>query len=229
MKKFLTILFISLISITSYAQKDVTKFLGIPVDGTKSEMIRQLKAKGFKSHPSDPEILTGEFNGEDVNIYVVTTGNKVSRIMVCDTQMRGETGIRIRFNNLIEQFKNNQNYLAVQDEFIPDNERLSTQISLYDKRYEADFCQIPDETLLDRDQIAANYLSELRKKYTEDEINNPSEKLKSEFQEIAFMKFMELAQNKPVWFIISKGNRYDEFYITMFYDNEYNRAHGQDL
>ena len=29
------------------AQQDVTTFLGIPVDGTKSEMIEKLKEKGF--------------------------------------------------------------------------------------------------------------------------------------------------------------------------------------
>ena len=32
-----------------YAQSDVTKFLGIPVDGFKPDMIRALKEKGFVS------------------------------------------------------------------------------------------------------------------------------------------------------------------------------------
>ena len=32
-------------STTVFAQKEVTKFLGIPVDGYKSEMIQKLKAK----------------------------------------------------------------------------------------------------------------------------------------------------------------------------------------
>ena len=32
-----------------YAQKDVTKFLGIPVDGSESEMVKKLKEKGFRS------------------------------------------------------------------------------------------------------------------------------------------------------------------------------------
>ena len=32
---------------TSFAQNDVTKFLGIPVDGTKTAMIQQLKEKGY--------------------------------------------------------------------------------------------------------------------------------------------------------------------------------------
>lgn len=32
---------------------------------------------------------------------------------------------------------------------------------------------------------------------------------------------------KPVWFMISEY--YGKYYITMFYDNEYNRANGEDL
>lgn len=32
---------------------------------------------------------------------------------------------------------------------------------------------------------------------------------------------------KPVWFMISE--HYGKYYITMFYDNEYNRANGEDL
>lgn len=32
---------------------------------------------------------------------------------------------------------------------------------------------------------------------------------------------------KPVWFKIVRVN--GEYYICMFYDNEYNRSHGEDL
>lgn len=38
---------------------------------------------------------------------------------------------------------------------------------------------------------------------------------------------MELTSKKPVWFMISE--RFGKYYITMFYDNEYNRANGEDL
>ena len=33
------------------AQMDVTKFLGIPVDGNKSDMMSKLKSKGFTQSP----------------------------------------------------------------------------------------------------------------------------------------------------------------------------------
>ena len=47
MKKILSVLMLLLLSISIYAQQNVTKFLGIPVDGSKAAMIQKLKAKGF--------------------------------------------------------------------------------------------------------------------------------------------------------------------------------------
>ena len=64
--------------------KTLLNFLGIPVDGSKSEMIQKLKAKGYTSSQHNKEILVGEFNGTDVNIHIATNNNKVCRIMVCD-------------------------------------------------------------------------------------------------------------------------------------------------
>ena len=93
-----------------YAQKDVTEFLGIPVDGTKQQMIENLKAKGFV-YDSKNDVLSGEFNGEEVFIQVQTNGNKVRRLAVIDKLFRDETQIRIRFNNLVSQFEDNESYL----------------------------------------------------------------------------------------------------------------------
>lgn len=48
MKRLLFIVLAMIATITSFAQqKDVTSFLGIPVDGTKTEMKQKLIAKGF--------------------------------------------------------------------------------------------------------------------------------------------------------------------------------------
>lgn len=88
MKKLLSVALMCLCSLVLYAQKDVTTFLGIPVDGTKAEMIEKLKAKGFTSHPYDEDALRGEFNGEDVRISVVTNNNKVYRVAVFDENTR---------------------------------------------------------------------------------------------------------------------------------------------
>ena len=70
--------------------KDVTKFLGIPVDGTKAAMIQKLKAKGFKRISYDSDVMEGEFNGRYVQISVVTNNNKVYRVVVMDKHPTSE-------------------------------------------------------------------------------------------------------------------------------------------
>ena len=79
-------------------------------------MISKLKAKGFQSTATNPEVLEGEFNGYDVNIHIGTTNNKVSRIMVADANPISETDIRIRFNSLCEQFNNNPKYASLEED-----------------------------------------------------------------------------------------------------------------
>lgn len=110
MKKFIGFAAVLLFSAVLYAQKDVTEFLGIPVDGTKQQMIENLKAKGFV-YDSQADVLSGEFNGEDVSISIQTQGNKVWRVVVIDKIPRDETQIKIRFNKLVSQFENNESYL----------------------------------------------------------------------------------------------------------------------
>ena len=75
MRKLL--LFLSLFSfLTISAQRDVTKFLGIPVDGSKTDMIQKLKSKGF-DYISKSDMLTGQFNDYNVEISIVTNNNRV--------------------------------------------------------------------------------------------------------------------------------------------------------
>ena len=130
-------------TIAGYAQqeKEVTQFLGIPVDGSKTEMIKKLKEKGFqKSEVSD---LEGEFNGQDVYIFVKTNNNKVYRICVMDKNQIDETNIKIRFNRLCTQFANNPKYISLQDYTILESEDIGYNIRVNKKRYEADYFQRP--------------------------------------------------------------------------------------
>ena len=176
MKKILLFLVLCFISIFSMAQTDVTKFLGIPVDGSKSEMIRKLKTKGFTQSPVDKDVLIGKFNGMDVTIHIITNNGKVCRIAVGDANRIDETGIRIRFNRLCEQFKNNSKYCSFSEEDpkLKEDEDISYEMSAHNKRYEAIFYQIPDTT-------AANYKEEIQSlvysKYTKAQLENPSEEI----------------------------------------------------
>lgn len=58
----------AIMAISMSAQNDVTTFLGIPVDGFKSEMKQKLVSKGFvPKKVGTNEFLEGEFNGTDVH------------------------------------------------------------------------------------------------------------------------------------------------------------------
>ena len=105
-----------LFSMSVYAQKDVTQFLGIPVDGSKWEMIQKLKEKVFRNSTVGEDILEGEFNGAEVYVSIVTNNNKVYRIMLMDATNSDETDIRLRFNKLCRQFANNPKYFSLRDD-----------------------------------------------------------------------------------------------------------------
>ena len=130
-------------TIAVYAQqeKEVTQFLGIPVDGNKTEMIKKLQAKGFQR--TEIFDLEGEFNGRDVYIGIGTNNNKVYRIAVRDKNEYNETDIKIRFNNLCFQFANNPKYISLQDYIIPESENIGYEMTVNKKRYEAAYYQRP--------------------------------------------------------------------------------------
>jgi len=80
--KKLPFLVLFLFPLILFGQNDVTQFLGIPIDGTKSELIIKLKEKGFRTKLNAPGVLEGEFNGTDVDLFIVTNNNKARRLAV---------------------------------------------------------------------------------------------------------------------------------------------------
>ena len=181
MKKILSVLMLLLLSISIYAQQNVTKFLGIPVDGSKAAMIQKLKAKGF-TYNTTTGFLEGVFNGEKVYIFIQTNKNKVWRIVVWDKTGRDEGQIKIRYNKLFQQFEDNSKYtISETSHMLSDSENISYEISVNNKQYAAVFYQLPYEG----------------------------------------------AQNRIVWFTITKD--YGEYNIAIYYENDRNASHGEDL
>ena len=164
MRKFLTLLAMIAISASVFAQKEVTKFMGIPVDGSPTEMIKKLKAKGFTTDEGymqavelglidwdGPEVLIGRFNGEKVRVSLHVEQNKVWRIYLSDKDNRDETQIKIRFNNLVRQFENNDKYVPYFDDeqTIADDEDISYQMTVNNKQYDAAFVQKGEDGTVD--------------------------------------------------------------------------------
>ena len=229
MKRLLFIVLAMIATITSFAQqKDVTSFLGIPVDGTASSMKQKLVSKGFvPKKVGTNEFLEGEFNGTDVHVYIATNNNKVYRIMLCDANTQNEANIKIRFNKLVSQFENNKRYTSLDKYTLSDEENISYEMTVNKKNYDALFCQVPNMEKADTLALQEKVRNELLSKYTEAELKNPSEEITKEIQNTAIKIGTELMLMKPVWFKIVRVN--GEYYICMFYDNEYNRSHGEDL
>lgn len=225
MKKLFAVVVLLLTVVTLYAQKDVTKFLGIPVDGSKSEMIRKLKEKGFRTDPSDADALRGEFNGEDSRIYIIEHRGKVRRVAVADVLNRSEGDIRIRYNNLCAQFSNNPNYLAFGDNTLSDDEDISYEMVVHKKRYQAYYYQKPEK--IDTLEVAKAIRPIIHAKYTEEQLANPTEEITADLTNIAFEYSVKLLMKKPVWFTINQNLL--NYSLLIFYDNEYNNANGEDL
>lgn len=230
MKQILTLGLVMILSVAAFAQKNVTQFLGIPVDGTKAAMMQKLKAKGY-TYNAKLDCLEGEFNGRDVTLHIVTNNNKVWRIMVSDAYpTRNEADIRVRFNTLCRQFSKNGKYMPVDitGEFeISEDEDISIQMSLYNKRYEAAYYQVTEadkdttgmqEWLLNK--VFENYGAEKWKSMSETDQQTAGIKIAMEW-------LLEKVAKKSVWFMISE--QYGRYSINLYYDNEYNHSNGEDL
>ena len=227
LKKIIQIFILLILPIALYAQKDVTQFLNIPVDGFKPEMIKKLKSKGYTINRYSEDILDGEFNGTEVNIGIATNNNKVWRIAVKDANYTDEINIKIRFNNLIQQFMNNERYVTELDSTItkytiPKEDDISYKITVHKKRYEAVFYQksIKNDSLIRELKIKTDLLIQ------KDSLNDKEFEILQPLMVELFTESMN-SINKPVWFMIDE--EYGKYRILMFYENEYNKADGSGL
>ena len=222
MKRIFATLFLVIITITISAQStsdNTLKFLGHPVDGSKSKMATHLRNKGF-TYDSYAECYKGKFNGKQVKVYISTNNNNVDRIYVA-FPTTSESNIRYEYNNLISQFNKNDKYTSLfNNEEITEKEDISYEMSVNNKRYEASYYYVPQiDTIAIRQEIQ----EELTRRYKPEELK--------ELTEVDFMKFLfEKLENiltGCVWFTIHKI--YGEYQIGLYYDNLNNRPNGEDL
>ena len=218
MKKFLllVLLFVMCGSFVA-AQNDVIKFLGIPVDGPKSEMIKKLQEKGFK-YDRENDLLYGMFNGEDLSLRVYADRDgKVWQITLLDTKVRDKDEIKIRFNTLLWQFLETNKYVKTMGDIIPNSEDIEKRILIDGKTYQAHF--------LPRGTDVSDFEFEKLNDLTKEKI----QKLTVEEQLFIVEKVKRLAQLSCVWFQIedSSGGGY---IICMYYTNPNNDPrNGADL
>ena len=230
MKKIITLGLAIVLAIATSAQKNVTQFLGIPVDGSKTAMIKKLKDKGY-TYNATLDCMEGEFNGREVTLHIVTNNNKVWRIMVSDAYpTRNEADIRIQFNRLCKQFSQNSKYLPINmtgGYEISESEDISTQMSVYNKRYEAAYYQVTKE---DQDTTGVQewLFNKIATEYGGEKLESMSEKERETAGISMALEYMlSKIEKKSVWFTIAE--QYGRYSINIYYDNEYNHSNGEDL
>ena len=226
---------------TVFGQSESTlKFLGIPVDGSKSEMVAALKDKGFR-YDSNSGFLVGDFNGRESNIVIVENHGKVYRVVVFDANTSDEGQIKIRFNNLIHQFENSNDkyYYTVPNNPIPEDEDISYEISVNNKQYSAEFIYNP---LYGNDELRNRLVNEAVEEsklsiekikdektaggITYGEFYSDKDKYNQLISSLVGLKIIQMS-NSSVWFTIC--NHYGEYFIGIYYDNLINKPNGEDL
>lgn len=240
MKKLLSFVIGIFIYSFVFGQSESTlKFLGIPVDGSKSEMVAALKSKGFE-YDSESDLLIGDFNGKKSFIGIGENHGKVYRVAVFDVNRCDAGEIRIRFNNLIHQFENNDKYFYIfPNDIIPEDEDIHYEIIVHDKQYSATFKYNP---LYGNDELRNRLINEaveesklfLEEKKDEKTIDGItygefySDKYNYD-QLISAQVSLKVIQmsNSSVWFKIFEYH--GEYYIGLYYDNLLNEPNGEDL
>ena len=234
MKRLLSfIIGILIMCSTIFGQSEGTlKFLGIPVDGSKSEMVAALKSKGFR-YDSNSGFLVGDFNGGESHIGIVENHGKVYRVVVFDANTYDAGQIRIRFNNLIHQFENSNGkyYYIVQNEIIPEDEDISYEINVHDKQYSATFIYNP---LYGNDELKDKLVNEVveeskllleKKGITYEEFYSDKDNYNQLVSSVVG-KIFQMSKGS-VWFQIFEY--YGKYYIGLYYDNLINKPNGEDL
>ena len=242
MKKLLSfVIGILIMCSTVFGQSESTlKFLGIPVDGSKSEMVEVLKSKGFE-YDSESDFLIGDFNGKKSEIGIVENHGKVYRVVVFDANTYDAGEIRIRFNNLIYQFENNDKYFyIVPNDIIPEDEDIHYEILVNKKQYIAEFRYNPlygndelrDRLINEAVEESKLFLEEKKDEKTIDDITygefySDKDNYDQLISAQVSLKVIQMSKNSSVWFKIFE--HYGKYYIGLYYDNLLNAPNGEDL
>ena len=214
MKRFLATFLFVLMTIAAIAQNSNTiKFISIPVDGTKKEMISKLQEKGYKYDAIAQGSNTIKFLGIPVD---GTKKEMISKLQEKGYKYDASSDVLFgEFNgkdvNISVQTVNNRVWrIAIID--TNENDEISTKIRfnrLFDQfSNNKKYVLLNGEKLTDEDDISFEMTSH-KKRYE------------------ASFTFADKSVNGLVWYMITK--QFGCYRIAMFYENLDNAANGDDL
>ena len=194
---------------------------------------------------------------KDVDIYIHTNHNLVDRVYV-EFPPTTEENIRIEFNLLLSQFKNNSKYTDwSMNEEIPETDDISYEIMVNNKRYQASFCYFDPDTdplsfanaLIDKFDglFPAEIISKWKEStstfmnLSEDDQKFQLERMITELQDTIGnidedKVFLVIATIIDGMKSLADGDvwfmiheNHGRYNIGLYYDNLHNKANGEDL
>lgn len=138
--KRLLIMLLMFLTLTSYAQ-DVIDFMGIPIDGSVSEMMAKLKEKGFRKTDKSGT-LEGLIDDTPVQLDIHVSKDKIYEICIRFDVEDDKAQIVQCVNNLVGKFKDNPKYKEVQSDMITEDDLAESKLKKEYLGYYAYFMQI---------------------------------------------------------------------------------------
>lgn len=197
-------------------------FLGIPVDGRKSDVVASLKNKGFR-YDSTHDCLDGIFNGREVSIMVHENNGVVDRVMVwypVPTALAKDA-----FNNLLSQFLSSDKYVSENNSYIPEDENISFELK-HGKKYGAAF--YPDPFVEGGDKQFQDLIAQTTAKHVLDiiesgELENPTEERIDALSNIISTRLIINTATGVVWFSLVDSPSEADCIMYIYYDNMKNQ------
>lgn len=205
-----------------FAPADVTTFQGIAIDGPKADLCQQLTAQGYQLRTHNgSEYLEGRFYGKDVCLFVAENNGKAYRIMAAGRHSKDAEKVKREYNSLIGLFADDDKYLAVSAQPIPESEDIEYTMTVEGKAYEALFYQNPDPGRFNAEKYEQYVMQRLKEGFPKANIERPTAEMEGALEEIKTDIFLAVAEHKAVWFRISESN--GQFWISIYFDNIYNK------
>ena len=227
-----------LLTLSLNAQDGVIRFKGIPVDGTKNEMISNLKQKGF-TYDYAKDMFRGIFDGEKIVGFIQTYNDKVYNIRFAyDVDGYQKTVVIHRFNSLVGRFDTNEKYLSYINFDKIMNDIDTYEIDTYEdigyemkrgKIYKAQYLYKYDKDLTDTTGFYQfkNEAYRLVNSASVSQGVNLDTIIDDYTIEVLFI--MQKLEQDLVQFYIIEGFDYNTFNIMFDYYNRRNAPNGEDL
>lgn len=223
-KSFISIVvfFLTVCSVLAQVKvsENILSFSGVPINGTKAQIIKSLSTKGFE-YSDLYDHLTGMFNGEEVTLKISTNHGVVDRIIVNYPYCSEGNDTRIKYNMLLSRFNRNDKYICINPrKEVPAEERINRMLSDNSKYYDAVYFYLKQGS--DPEQWANEYKKEYQKMY-----NKPLAGLSyEEMEEALFCLSNKISEavSGVVWFTMVSQHQ-----ININYINFKNRPRGEDL